>query len=95
MRNRYVPNQIITNAQLGGGKNPFALPSILTADPSSSLASRLVLHGRSLEVSRAVTREEASQMKEDSERARERGDKRNTYLMREGGGLWLMFKLTL
>ncbi|KAK4684518.1 nucleolar protein 4, partial [Tremellales sp. Uapishka_1] len=69
---------------LGGKSNPFALPSILTADPSSSLASRLVLHGRTLEVSRAVTREEAGQMKEDGERAREKGDKRNTYLMREG-----------
>nr|XP_019047635.1 nucleolar protein 4 [Kwoniella bestiolae CBS 10118]OCF26565.1 nucleolar protein 4 [Kwoniella bestiolae CBS 10118] len=65
-------------------KNPFALPSVLTADPSSSLASRLVLHGRTLEVSRAVTREQAGLMKEDSERARNAGDKRNTYLMREG-----------
>ncbi|WWC87334.1 uncharacterized protein L201_002223 [Kwoniella dendrophila CBS 6074] len=69
---------------LGGAKNPFALPSVLTADPSSSLASRLVLHGRTLEVSRAVTREQAGLMKEDSERARNAGDKRNTYLMREG-----------
>ncbi|WVF70433.1 hypothetical protein IAT40_005223 [Kwoniella sp. CBS 6097] len=70
---------------LGGApKNPFALPSVLTADPSSSLASRLVLHGRTLEVSRAVTREQAGQMKEDGERARNAGDKRNTYLMREG-----------
>jgi nucleolar protein 4 len=68
-----------------GSKNPFALPSVLTADPSSSLASRLVLHGRTLEVSRAVTREEAGQMKEDGERARHASDKRNTYLMREGG----------
>ncbi|KAK8846604.1 hypothetical protein IAR55_005690 [Kwoniella newhampshirensis] len=73
---------------LGGGaaqaKNPFALPSVLTADPSSSLASRLVIHGRTLDVTRAVTREEAGQMKEDSERSRQAGDKRNTYLMREG-----------
>ncbi|WVQ97481.1 hypothetical protein IAU59_004595 [Kwoniella sp. CBS 9459] len=68
----------------GAAKNPFALPSVLTADPSSSLASRLVLHGRTLEVSRAVTREQAGQMKEDGERARNAGDKRNTYLMREG-----------
>ncbi|WVO15672.1 hypothetical protein L204_103333 [Cryptococcus depauperatus] len=65
-------------------KNPFALPSLLTADPSSSLASRLVIHGRTLEVARAVTRETASLMKEDSERARNAADKRNTYLMREG-----------
>ncbi|OXG10851.1 nucleolar protein 4 [Cryptococcus neoformans Tu259-1] len=71
---------------LGGAvpKNPFALPSLLTADPSSSLASRLVLHGRTLDITRAVTRETASQMKEDTERLRNAADKRNTYLMREG-----------
>ncbi|GMK57198.1 hypothetical protein CspeluHIS016_0400320 [Cutaneotrichosporon spelunceum] len=68
----------------GERKNPFALPSVLTADPSSSLASRLVLHGRTLNVSRAVTRETAGHLAEDNQRAREKGDKRNTYLMREG-----------
>lgn len=68
----------------GERKNPFALPSVLTADPSSSLASRLVLHGRTLTVSRAVTRETAGHLAEDNQRAREKGDKRNTYLMREG-----------
>lgn len=69
---------------LGEKKNPFALPSVLQADPSAQLASKLVLHGRTLAVSRAVTREQASNLKEDAERAREKGDKRNTYLMREG-----------
>ncbi|ODN75187.1 hypothetical protein L202_06385 [Cryptococcus amylolentus CBS 6039] len=74
------------NIPLGGGpsKNPFALPSLLTVDPSSSLASRLVLHGRTLEITHAVTRETATQMKEDGERSRNAADKRNTYLMREG-----------
>lgn len=71
--------------QLGEKKNPFALPSVLQADPSASLASRLVLHGRTLAVSRAVTREVAGNLSEDAQRAREKGDKRNTYLMREGG----------
>ncbi|ORX36146.1 hypothetical protein BD324DRAFT_630367 [Kockovaella imperatae] len=79
-----VAQETGANAQPLGGKNPFALPSVLTVDPSSSLANRLVLHGRTLEVGRAVTREEAGQMKEDGERARNAGDKRNTYLMREG-----------
>lgn len=75
----------VSSQGAGASKNPFALPSVLTVDPSSSLASKLVLHGRTLDVSRAVTREQAGVMKEDGERARQAGDKRNTYLMREGG----------
>lgn len=66
-------------------KNPFTLPSILTPDPSSSLAQSLVLHGRTLDVTRAVTRDEAIQLKEEGERKREKADKRNMYLLREGG----------
>ncbi|KAJ9091072.1 hypothetical protein QFC20_007747 [Naganishia adeliensis] len=64
--------------------NPFALPSILTVDPSSQAAAKLVIHGRTLDVVRALTREDASMKKEDSEKARQKADKRNTYLMREG-----------
>ena len=66
-------------------KNPFSMPSILTPDPSSSLARSLVLHGRTLDVTRAVTRDEAGKLKEQGERKREKADKRNMYLMREGG----------
>ena len=66
-------------------KNPFSLPSILTPDPSSSLAQSLVLHGRTLDVVRAVTRDVAGKLKEDNERMREKADKRNLYLLREGG----------
>lgn len=66
-------------------KNPFTLPSILAPDPSSSLAQNLVLHGRALDVIRAVTRDEAGRLKEIGERAREKADKRNMYLLREGG----------
>lgn len=65
-------------------KNPFSLPSLLTPDPSSSLAHSLVLHGRTLSVTRAVTREDASRLKDEGERAREKADKRNLYLLREG-----------
>ncbi|KDR79246.1 hypothetical protein GALMADRAFT_243166 [Galerina marginata CBS 339.88] len=65
-------------------KNPFSLPSILTPDPSSSLAQSLVLHGRTLDVVRAVTRDVAGKLKEDNERMREKADKRNMYLIREG-----------
>ncbi|KAH7099952.1 hypothetical protein BKA62DRAFT_268558 [Auriculariales sp. MPI-PUGE-AT-0066] len=65
-------------------KNPFSMHSILTPDPSSSLARSLVLHGRTLDVTRAVTRDEAGKLKEQGERQREKADKRNLYLMREG-----------
>ncbi|RXW13556.1 hypothetical protein EST38_g12294 [Candolleomyces aberdarensis] len=65
-------------------KNPFSLPSILTPDPSSSLARSLVLHGRTLDVVRAVTRDVASRLKEEGEQLREKQDKRNMYLLREG-----------
>ena len=65
-------------------KNPFKLPSLLTPDPSASVARNLVLHGRTLDVIRAVTRDEAGKLKEAGERAREKADKRNLYLLREG-----------
>jgi nucleolar protein 4 len=44
-----------------------------------------VLHGRTLDVVRAVTRDVAGKLKEDNERMREKADKRNLYLLREGG----------
>ncbi|KAF7295163.1 Ribosome biogenesis [Mycena indigotica] len=65
-------------------KNPFAMPSLLTADPSSTLAQSLVLHGRTLDVVRAVTRDVATKLKEEGERKREKADKRDMYLLREG-----------
>ncbi|RDB25990.1 putative RNA-binding protein C4F6.14 [Hypsizygus marmoreus] len=65
-------------------KNPFTLPSILTPDPSSTLAQSLVLHGRTLDVVRAVTRDEAGKLKEAGEKMREKADKRSMYLLREG-----------
>lgn len=68
--------------------NPFKLPSILTPDPSSGLAQSLVLQGRTLDVVRAVTRDVATKLKEEGERKRERVDKRNVYLLREGGKVW-------
>ncbi|KAG1813670.1 uncharacterized protein BJ212DRAFT_1482567 [Suillus subaureus] len=66
-------------------KNPFTLPSILTPDPSSGVAKSLVLHGRTLDVVRAVTRDQAGKLKDEGERRREKADKRNLYLLREGG----------
>ncbi|KAF9442502.1 RNA-binding domain-containing protein [Macrolepiota fuliginosa MF-IS2] len=72
------------NAPATAKKNPFVLPSILTPDPSSSLAQSLVLHGRTLDVVRAVTRDQASKLKEEGEKARQKADKRNMYLLKEG-----------
>ncbi|KAI0316392.1 hypothetical protein OF83DRAFT_1164375 [Amylostereum chailletii] len=65
-------------------KNPFTMPSILTPDPSALSAQSLVLHGRTLDVVRAVTRDEAGRLKDEGEKAREKADKRNMYLLREG-----------
>ncbi|KAA1472755.1 hypothetical protein DENSPDRAFT_801527 [Dentipellis sp. KUC8613] len=65
-------------------KNPFSMPSILTPDPSARSAQSLVLQGRTLDVVRAVTRDEAGKLKEAGEKAREKADKRNMYLLREG-----------
>ncbi|KAL1745881.1 hypothetical protein HDZ31DRAFT_35426 [Schizophyllum fasciatum] len=64
--------------------NPFTLPSLLTPDPSSSLAQSLVLHGRTLDVVRAVTRDTASKLRDEGLKRREKADKRHTYLLREG-----------
>lgn len=61
------------------------MPSILAPDPSALSAQSLVLHGRTLDVVRAVTRDEAGKLKEAGEKAREKADKRNMYLLREGG----------
>ena len=63
-------------------KNPFTL---LAVDPSSSRAERFVLHGRTLDVAVAVSRDKAEELRETGERAREKKDTRNLYLMREGG----------
>ncbi|KAG2346457.1 hypothetical protein BDR05DRAFT_1057578 [Suillus weaverae] len=65
-------------------KNPFTLPSILTPDPSSGVARSLVLHGRTLDVVRAVTRDQAGKLRDEGEKRREKADKRNLYLLREG-----------
>lgn len=67
------------------------MASILTPDPSAASAQSLVLHGRTLDVVHAVTRDEAGKLKEAGEKAREKADKRNMYLLREGGELDFIF----
>ncbi|CAE7109595.1 unnamed protein product [Rhizoctonia solani] len=80
-----MAKELGTDKPTGSSKihNPFSM-SLLTPDPSASLAKRLVLHGRTLSVARAVTRNEADRLREEGERSREKQDKRNLYLMREG-----------
>ncbi|KZS87304.1 RNA-binding domain-containing protein [Sistotremastrum niveocremeum HHB9708] len=65
-------------------KNPFAMPSILTPDPSAGLSRALVLHGRTIDVSLAVSRERAGELRDEGERGRRKEDKRCLYLLREG-----------
>ena len=66
-------------------KNALGVPSLLAPDPSSSLARHLVLHGRTLYVVRAVTRDTADKLRDAGQKMRKKEDKRNMYLMREGG----------
>ncbi|KAG9080463.1 RNA recognition motif-containing protein [Ceratobasidium sp. 370] len=78
-----MAKELGTNSTTTKPHNPFSM-SLLTPDPSASIAKRLVLHGRTLSVARAVAREEADRLREEGERSREKQDKRNLYLMREG-----------
>ncbi|KAG8715855.1 RNA recognition motif-containing protein [Ceratobasidium sp. 395] len=78
-----MAKELGTNPNPTKPHNPFSM-SLLTPDPSASLAKRLVLHGRTLSVARAVARDEADRLREEGERSREKQDKRNLYLMREG-----------
>lgn len=64
--------------------NPFSVPSVITADPSAPLVARFSLHGRVLNVVRAVTRESASELETAARKSREKRDNRNTWLLREG-----------
>jgi nucleolar protein 4 len=68
-------------------KNPFTMnmPSLLTVDPSAGIAKNLVLKGRTLDVARAVERGEAGKLLSEGVRKRRKEDKRNLYLLREGG----------
>ncbi|RUS22492.1 hypothetical protein BC937DRAFT_88752 [Endogone sp. FLAS-F59071] len=80
-----ISHQLLSNKQkkqkgvLATGK------SVLTPDPGSGMTSAFMLHARVLDVVRAVERGEAGKLAETNMRKREREDKRNVYLMREGG----------
>ncbi|RIA89613.1 hypothetical protein C1645_771894 [Glomus cerebriforme] len=58
--------------------------SILTADPSDSLANKFTLHGRVLSIVKAVDKNEAHKLMEMNQQRKRKEDKRNIYLMQEG-----------
>ncbi|CAO1625472.1 unnamed protein product [Parajaminaea phylloscopi] len=66
------------------GPNPFSMTSVLTADPSAPLTASFNIRGRVLNVIPAVEREKADLLTVAGQKARQKQDKRNTYLMREG-----------
>jgi hypothetical protein len=79
-----IDGRCLTQQQ--NGQALRAHTSLLTADPSSATASKLSLHGRVLGVSRAVSRDEADKLREERDKkGTGKGDRRNLYLMREGG----------
>lgn len=58
------------------------------ADPGSSRSSRLTLHGRVLAAVSAVSKDDADKFREDRDKqGAAKTDRRNLYLMREGGKL--------
>ena len=63
----------------------MSLPSLLTPDPTSGVAKNLVLRGRTLDVVRAVERVEASKLLSEGVKKRRKEDKRNLFLLKEGG----------
>ncbi|GAA5895148.1 mRNA-binding ribosome biosynthesis protein NOP4 [Sporobolomyces salmoneus] len=74
------------NAGLGGEtSNKKTTTSLLMADPSTSGASRLTLHGRVLAAVAAVSKGDADKLREDRDKkGNTKTDRRNLYLMREG-----------
>ncbi|CAO1629105.1 unnamed protein product [Sympodiomycopsis kandeliae] len=73
------------SAAAATAQNPFSMTtSVLTADPSAPLTASFNIRGRILNVIPAVERKEADSLSVAGQKARQKQDKRNTYLMREG-----------
>lgn len=76
----------LTRTSITSAKGKTAQPpSLLTIDPSSSTAASLTLHGRVLGVSEAVSKGSADKLREERDRKGQTKDRRNLYLMHEGG----------
>ncbi|ORZ09148.1 hypothetical protein BCR42DRAFT_381797 [Absidia repens] len=65
-------------------KSNLAYSSILTPDAGSGEGRKFTLHGRVLDVTRALDRQSAQKMKDDKDSLKKKDDVRNLYLMREG-----------
>ena len=65
-------------------KNSFVKQALLQPDLPEELAVKITLNGRVLNVVRAVDKKSAASLLEAGQHKREREDRRNVYLMREG-----------
>ncbi|KAI8389273.1 hypothetical protein BD560DRAFT_452161 [Blakeslea trispora] len=65
-------------------KKGLMFKSIITPESTSGEGAKFTLHGRVLDVTLAVDREQAKQIKDDNLSQKRKEDKRNLYLMREG-----------
>lgn len=65
-------------------KKGLMFKSIITPESTSGDGSKFTLNGRVLDVTLAVDREQAKQIKDNNESQKKKEDKRNLYLMREG-----------
>jgi nucleolar protein 4 len=66
-------------------KSGIVQRSLLTPDVNTGLAQKFTLQGRVLDVNRAVERNEANKLMEANALKKQKEDKRNIYLMKEGG----------
>ncbi|KAK4049390.1 RNA recognition motif-containing protein [Microbotryomycetes sp. JL201] len=78
-------NNGIFSGETSDKKARTATKSLLTADPGSSQAAKLTLHGRVLAAVPAVSKDDADKLREDRDKkGGTKTDRRNLYLMREG-----------
>lgn len=78
------PFSMNSNAASSSASHNVHYSSILTADVSAPLTASLSLHGRLLSITPALKREDAQAKDATIQAARQKGDKRNTWLLREG-----------
>ncbi|KAG2186530.1 hypothetical protein INT44_002754 [Umbelopsis vinacea] len=76
------PAEMMSNKQKK--KTGMVQKSLLTPDINTGLAQKFTLQGRVLDVNRAVERNEANKLMEANALKKQKEDKRNIYLMKEG-----------